>query len=409
MATAKKTKKTGAKQVATNITKEECKRIERQFKECNKEIEQIMCSSAIPMYIINKDHTIAHWNKALENMTDLQHQEMIGTKHHWKAFYKTKHPLLADLIIDKAPQKKFREFYGEKVSKSALIDGAWEATDFFPNLGEEGKWLYFTAAPLKNDKGKLEGVLVTLQDVTNQKVYEETLKGLDELKSKFITIVSHQIRTPLTSIRWNLENLLDGTFGELEEAQKNFIRSIHDAEAELISRLTDLLLVVDIEERRISIDAESISLESLCGSVMKEYEKKAGLKQIKFKYIPPETPLPEMMVDRNKMRDVFVQLMRNAIDYTEEKGTIAAKLFKKGDMVRFEVKDNGIGIPKVEQPRIFTRFFRASNAALMETDRSGLGLTIAQYYVEKHGGKIGFTSADQKGSTFWVEIPIKSK
>lgn len=263
------------------------------------------------------------------------------------------------------------------------------------------------ASTVSNDEITQLGISINQMSIDLEK-YIEQIKSLDSLEYKFIQIVSHQLRTPLTSIRWNLEMLLREALGKLTKEQKEFIQITHNADTEVIKRISDLLTAMDIENGRLVVSKEDASLESLLASVIAEHKAGCGIKkEISCKYVPPAKPLPRLAIDSVGIRQVFTKLVENAVTYTPRKGRISAKLFQKAGWLRFEITDSGIGIPAAEQDKIFTKFYRASNASTMTPDASGLGLFIAKYYVEQHGGKIGFTSNKTKGSTFWFELPIK--
>ncbi len=139
-------------------------------------LTKIIDGSSIPAFVINKQHTVTHWNTALESLSAIKKKDIIGTDGQWRAFYPEKRPVMADLIVDKAPASKIAEHYKGKYQKSRLIDGAYEAEDWFPALGKEGRWLHFTASPLKDSRGEVIGAIETLGDVTERKNAEENLR-----------------------------------------------------------------------------------------------------------------------------------------------------------------------------------------------------------------------------------------
>ncbi|HQP41696.1 MAG TPA: PAS domain S-box protein, partial [Smithella sp.] len=147
-------------------------------------LQSIIGSSPIPAFIIGKDHLIIYWNRALEELSGIKSKEVMGTGQQWRAFYKTARPCMADLLVDKY-QKKIPQWYSGKFIKSKLIDGAYEATDFFPELGKRGKWLRFTSAVIRNSKGSVIGAIETLEDITQAKRAEEALlKAHEDLEIK---------------------------------------------------------------------------------------------------------------------------------------------------------------------------------------------------------------------------------
>jgi signal transduction histidine kinase len=230
---------------------------------------------------------------------------------------------------------------------------------------------------------------------------------LNDIRSKFIIIISHQLRTPLTAVNWNLETLLGGKFGKFEDAQHKFLQITHDASVEITNRINNLLMAIDVEEGRVRYITEEVDLNSLCVGVVNVMMEKCELRGLSCAYTPPASGIPLIEADGEKIRTVISIMMENAINYTKEGGKINAALQLKGNVARFEVVDTGIGIPQAEQQSIFTRFFRASNSPIMQPDAFGLGLFIARNFIEQHHGNIRFESKEGVGSKFWFEIPLK--
>ena len=263
------------------------------------------------------------------------------------------------------------------------------------------------SSPLMDSSNDYLGRIWYFRDITERQKTVEKIKELNELRNKFIQVVSHQLRTPLTSMRWNLESLLNDSFGKITSEQKDIVRLTLEANTIVINRIRDMLTVLDIEEGRLgTVNKQEASLNSLLDSVLADFKKKIEIKNIDFKYNPPKTLVPAINVDLEKIREVFEKLIENAIDYTKEKGRISIMFDKLDGFIRFEITDTGIGIPTAEQSHMFQRFYRGSNAFAMKQDASGIGLYIAKYFVEQHGGKIGFSSKEGFGSTFWFKLPV---
>ncbi|MBN2282709.1 MAG: PAS domain S-box protein [Deltaproteobacteria bacterium] len=155
------------------IAKERAKHLEimkKEFQERERTLLQIIQGSTIPTFVINRNHVVTHWNRALERLTGYHAEDIIGTKKHWQAFYSGEKPIMADLIVDNVNEEEIRKFYPEKGRKSPFIDGAYEAEGFFPHIGESGRWIYFTAAPIKGPDGHIVGAIETLWDRTDSKL-----------------------------------------------------------------------------------------------------------------------------------------------------------------------------------------------------------------------------------------------
>lgn len=334
---------------------------------------------------------VISWNPAAERIFSLSSAEAFN-----------KHPF--EIVFSKESWQRVEKKWRDVFKGDSTINMISE------NLTKDKKNIIceWTNTPLRNSNGVIVGLLSMVQDITERKRAETYIKKLIDLRGKFIEIISHQLRTPLTSVNWNLEMLLAGDFGSMDENQRKFLQITHDASVKITHRIHNLLEAMDIEEGRVHYKKEDVAINSIFVSIMNETKKRCELKSLAFSYACPEINTPITVAgDDEKIRAIFNKLMENALGYTKENGKITATLSIKGDMVRFEVQDTGVGIPESEQNNIFTRFFRASNAPSMQTDAFGLGLFIAKYFVEHHKGKIGFDSKENKGSKFWFELPLK--
>jgi len=157
----------GFQHIARDVTEE---------KKAEEMLTKIIDGSPVPTFAINKQHRITHWNTALESMTGIKKERAIGTDEQWRAFYLEKRPIMADLIVDGASADVVASYYHDKYKISSLIEGAYEAEDFFPAIGEDGEWLHFTASPIKDSSGETIGAIETLRDVTEQRRMQDSLR-----------------------------------------------------------------------------------------------------------------------------------------------------------------------------------------------------------------------------------------
>ncbi len=245
----------------------------------------------------------------------------------------------------------------------------------------------------------------------------EKLAEVSKLKTEFINIVSHQLRSPLTNVRWVVDLLISGELGRDEEKQKEFFTILKENSDRMEELISDLLTVSRMESERTLPKKTFFSLEDITKKLIAETDAFATSHNTEIK-LEPEKDLPKLFGDSEQIELVVENLLDNAIKYihpvrdiasngVKGAGRIEIKIAKKDKSIYFEIKDSGIGILKEDQKYIFQKFFRSENAKKTQTQGSGLGLYICKASVEKNGGKIGFKSEENKGSKFWFTLPIK--
>ncbi|MDP4008580.1 MAG: HAMP domain-containing sensor histidine kinase [Candidatus Peregrinibacteria bacterium] len=235
-------------------------------------------------------------------------------------------------------------------------------------------------------------------------------KELSELKSKFITVISHQLRTPVSAIRGNLELILAEEGRKLDDEQKTIIENTYKNNLRLIGTIDDLVMVLDIEKRSLTLRPSDIDPIKIVKKAIKEYKEDAKEKKLKITLKLQKNKIPHIQADAYQLNRILNRLLENAIFYNEGNGeiVISIKLTKEKEIV-FSVNDIGIGIPDKDKKAIASKFFRGSNAALLHADGSGLGLFITKHLVEASEGRFWFESKKGKGSTFYFSIPILTK
>ncbi|MBI4156054.1 MAG: HAMP domain-containing histidine kinase [Candidatus Zambryskibacteria bacterium] len=235
----------------------------------------------------------------------------------------------------------------------------------------------------------------------------EKLQEFDEIKSNFISVVAHQLRTPLSGIKWTLNMLLNGDLGPLNNDQKTFLIKSYESNNRMITLINDMLDTDRIQSGKMHYGFRYINIIDLLDNVLFEISPEATKRNISIEFKRKLENLPQVYIDPETMRAVFQNLLENAIKYTIEGGKIILDAEQVKNMLQISINDNGIGIPEDQKKKVFERFFRGRNAILRETDGSGLGLYIAKTIVEKNGGIIWFESKENNGTTFYFTVPIK--
>lgn len=232
------------------------------------------------------------------------------------------------------------------------------------------------------------------------------LKELDKAKDEFISMASHQLRTPLTTIKGYLSMMLEGDAGRLNATEREYIQYAFDGSERMVSLISDLLNVSRLSAGRFLIEQKPTDLVAMIEDEIRQLMPHATAKRLYLKLDAPAGKLPLVELDENKTRQVIMNFIDNAIYYTHDGGVTVRLRVTKG-LFRIEVQDTGIGVPEDAKKHLFTKFFRASNAQNVRPDGTGLGLYLARRVVQDQGGTIIFESQEGRGSVFGFELPVK--
>jgi PAS domain S-box-containing protein len=332
---------------------------------------------------------VIYGNKAVEKITGFTPNEAIGKKAGtlWKTpmpqeYYenlwdiiKIKKEVFTDEIKNK---RKNGEYYIANISISPVLDSL-------------GNAIYFVAIE---------------HDITKE-------KEIDRAKTEFVSLASHQLRTPLSSINWYTEMLLAGDAGKINEEQEKYLNEIAIGNKRMVDLVDSLLNVSRLDLGTFIIEPEILNIVEVSKSVISELKQQIENKKIKIEELYKDD-VGDFVADRKLIRIIFQNLLSNAVKYTLDSGNINIEILKikngdnwggkniNEDSLAIKISDSGIGIPKNQQDKMFSKMFRADNARESETEGTGLGLYIIQSIVDKSGGSIWFESEENKGTTFYV-------
>lgn len=334
--------------------------------------------------ITDQAATVLYINKATERITGYTVTEVVGKKAGklWgnlmkKSFYQN---LWKTIAVDKkvfvgeiTNQRKNKEMYTALISISPIFD----------------------------THGEIEFFVGIERDITRE-------KEIDKVKSEFISVASHQLRTPLTGIKWFCELLMSQKVGKLSAKQMNYLSQVDESNERMIRLINELLDVSHIETGlKFAIEKKTSNIIDVIRKVIKDEAINFPMKKMN---ITLDISCPAQLVldfDQDKIYQVFSNLINNSIKYSGTHKKIIVGLKQLNDQVQFFVKDFGYGIPEKQKNRVFQKFFRADNIATISTDGSGLGLYIAKGIVEAHGGTMWFESEEGNGAIFYFTLPLK--
>ena len=258
-----------------------------------------------------------------------------------------------------------------------------------------------SAAPVFDENKKIIGCVVVFRDVSHE-------RQIDKAKTEFVSLASHQLRTPLSAIGWYTEMLISGDAGKINKEQMEYAKEVYSANKRMVELVNSLLNVSRIDLGTFMVDPKEIDLVEISKSMLAELKPMIVQKKMKIteEY---DKKIPKILADPKLTRIIFQNLLSNALKYTDPSGTVGVKisLEAKKEAIQIEISDTGYGVPKDQQDKIFTKLFRADNVRSKQTEGTGLGMYVVKAIVDQAKGKIWFESEEDKGTTFYVTLPLK--
>ncbi len=335
-----------------------------------KQTEAIVRSVAAGVVVVNNKGEVLLMNPAAEKLLDTQKEQKIGRP-----------------LTEGATESQLFS-----VAKSTSLDGE---TDIEIDSDEDTKKiLRSSSAVIEDENGQTVGMVTVLNDITKQ-------KELDDMKTQFLSNVTHELRNPIGAIKQSIAVILEGTAGDLSEPQEKFLSNAKRNLDRLSALVDDILDLSKLEAKKMDINLKPAAITNIINEVCETLDTWTKNKDIALiKEVPDD--LPEINVDPDRIIQVLMNIISNAIKFTPKDGsiTISAELSEKKDQMIVRVADTGVGIPEEDLPKIFGKFQQAKNRSAGDKSGTGLGLTIAQELVQLHGGEITVESKEGEGTTF---------
>ncbi len=354
-----------------------------------KQDEAILRSISDGVFAVDKNLKIVLFNKAAEKLTERKSEEALGkTCREIFRFKNQKGEVICNKTATCLAQKCFRT---EKAfSQSPLITTHPDGSEAI--LSE-------TTSPVKNQQGVITGAVSVLKDVSAR-------TKLEEMKVDFVSLVSHQLRTPISAVKGYLSSLIEGRTGDLSDEQNLYLKRAYTSNERQLEIIESLLNISQVEKGKIKITPTEFSIIELAKEAATAFTKKVREKGLYLEILEPKVKLPKITADREKIREVLENLLSNALKFTPQGSIIVSFEQSKTEIVT-TITDTGLGIPANKMAKLFTKFYRVGQSPTAESEGTGLGLYIAKSLVELHQGKIWVESEVGKGSAFYFSLPFK--
>ena len=365
----------------------------RQIEENNKKLEEMtaideatISSIGEAVLIVDQDGIVIRANPSSGRILGINQEDVIGKQ-------------ITDNLVFALHSKETEQLAPEQIVIQQSLQHRSIRDETYKITQPNGTPIYgqMTASPLVVG-GEVYGAVVVVRDVTEE-------VSVDRAKSEFVSIASHQLRTPLSTINWYLEMVLAGDFGELKPEQKEFIDEAYGASKRMGDLINALLNASRLDVGVVAVEpTENVDIREVLKGVLFDLEARINTKKITIQQSIAED-IPLMSLDTRIMEIVFLNLLTNAVKYSPEGSIVEIHAAIVEDYLKIDVVDHGYGIPAASQDKIFTKMFRAENAVEQEPDGNGLGLYIIKSICEAIGGNISFVSTEGQGTTFTVNIP----
>ncbi|HLC99799.1 MAG TPA: ATP-binding protein, partial [Patescibacteria group bacterium] len=352
----------------------------------------IISSMGEGLFVVDNQFKVVLLNAAAERHLEISLQMALGRNIEdiVTVFHKDQKLILADRPVFQAISKK-----------TVVLIELKDRLSYQVSSGRKFS-IAMAVTPLRRGDDVV-GAVVVFRDITVE-------KNIDEAKSNFISIASHQLRTPLTAIKLFVEMLAKGQAGRLNEEQKEFVDNVQVSTERMILLVNDLLNVSRIEAGKLQSKIEAVDIVSFLQDIIGEAKSLTAGREGKIEFQKPKEKLSKMLVDTNLFRQVIHNFLTNGIRYSKPKRCdLVVSLTIKGKDLIVSVQDFGIGIPEEVQPRIFEKFYRADNAIKAATDGTGVGMYTAKMIIEELKGKTWFKSKLGEGATFYASLPIQKQ
>lgn len=371
-----------------NVTKR--KHAEDELRRMREFFENVAYSIKSAIAVVDREGTILTWNQQAEVLWGVPASQALGRN-------------IGEIELT-GRLSSIKETMMRAVSSGAVM----RDTDIeLKRGGLPSTFIDIAYSPLTDKTDNILGAVAFAYDVTERNIARTQLLKVDEMKTEFLSITTHELKTPLTPIKIQVEMWMNGVFGEISEKQRKSLEIMHRNCIREINLINDIMTISKLDQEKLEFNIRPIDMMELISNVQTDMAGEASNNGLWLK-IDVQEGIPNVSADPNRIMQVMVDLINNALKFTKE-GGVTIKCGKSDGEVTVSISDTGIGIPEEEQDRIFERFYQVEHSITRKYRGSGLGLSIVKSIIEKHGGRVWMDSVVGQGTTFYFTLPIANR